>query len=285
MTPATIEGRRRNFISRYPIPAFFVIAYAFSWAIGGLLVADRHGAVSVPQGLHYVSAFGPAIAALIVTAVVGGRVGLADLLRRIVRADVGGRWWLIGLGVPLALGLVAVVIYALSNGALPELGLFGKVDYLGDIGVPAALALWIATYGFGEEIGWRGFAFHRMASGGWLQAAALIGVLWGLWHLPYFFYKQNFIALGVGGFAGYIISITMGSVLLSWIYRGSGHSILLVALWHGLFDFVTASPVAEGAGSAIISGVVIAWVILIARRAARDKALPAGPQVNQAGRG
>jgi len=179
MTPAPIEAHRGNLIGRYPIPAFFVIAYAFSWTIGGLLVADRQGALSVPQGLHYISAFGPAIAALIVTAVVGGRAGLADLLRRIVRADVGGRWWLIGLGVPLALGLVAVVVYALSNGALPELGLFGTVDYLGDIGVPAALALWIATYGFGEEIGWRGFAFHRMASGGWLQAAALIGVLWG----------------------------------------------------------------------------------------------------------
>ncbi len=124
-----------------------------------------------------------------------------------------------------------------------------------------------------------------MASGGWLQAAALIGVLWGLWHLLYFFYEQNFIAPGVGGFAGYIISITMGSILLSWIYRGSGHSILLVALWHGLFDFVTASPVAEGTGSAIISGVVIAWVILIVRRAVRDRALTAGTQVNQAGRG
>jgi len=77
----------------------------------------------------------------------------------------------------------------------------------------------------------------------------------------------------------------MGSILLSWIYGGSRHSILLVALWHGLFDFVTASPVAEGTGSAIISGVVIAWVILIVRRTARGKVLPAGAQVNRAGQG
>jgi membrane protease YdiL (CAAX protease family) len=265
-----------SLISRYPVPAFFIVAYAFSWTIGGLMVAGYHGAVSVPKGLHYISAFGPAIAAFVVTAIVGGQAGLADLWRRIVRADIGGRWWLIGLGTPLALGLAAVVVYTLSNGALPGPALFGEVDYLGNIGVPAALALWIATYGFGEEIGWRGFAFHRMAPGGWLRAAAIIGVLWGLWHLPYFFYKENFIALGVGGFVGYIISITMGSILLSWIYRGSGHSILLVALWHGLFDFVSASPVAEGAGSAIISGVVIVWVIFILRRAARHKVSTAG---------
>ena len=269
MTTKSIT-HRQNLINRYPVPAFFFITYAFSWMIGGLLVADYHGAVSVPQGLHYVSAFGPAIAALIMTAIIGGRAGLTDLWRRIVRVDVGWRWWLIGLGTPLALGLAAVIVYTLSNNALPELGLFGEVDYLGNIGALVALALWIATYGFGEEIGWRGFASHRMESGGWVRAAVIIGVLWGLWHLPFFFYKENFIALGVGGFVGFIVSITMGSILLSWIYRGSGHSILLVALWHGLFDFVSASPVAEGTGNAIISVVVIVWVIVILRQAGRE---------------
>jgi uncharacterized protein len=270
MTAKSIT-RRINLIKRYPVPVFFAIAYAFSWAIGVLLVADYHGAVRVPNALHYVSAFGPAIAALIVTTIIGGQVGLADLWRRIVRANVGWRWWLIGLGTPLVLGLASVIVYALNNSALPALGLFGDVDYLGTIGVPAALALWIVTYGFGEEIGWRGFALHRMEPDGWLRAAVVIGVLWGLWHLPYFFYKENFIALGVGGFVGYIVSITMGSILLSWMYRGSRYSILLVALWHGLFDFVSASPVAEGMGNAIISGVVIVWVILILRQAARPE--------------
>ncbi len=272
MTAYAAQARPHNLISRYPVVAFFLIAYAFSWTIGALLIADHQGALSAPQALHYISAFGPALAALIVTALIGGRAGLVELGRRVVRFNVGWRWWLIGVGTPLLLGIAAVLIYLMSNSALPDLTLFGEVDYLGNIGALAALALWIATYGFGEEIGWRGFAFHRMESGGWVRAAAIIGVLWGLWHLPYFFYKENFIALGVGGFVGYIVSITMGSILLSWIYRGSGHSILIVALWHGLFDFVSASPIAEGTGSAIISGAVIVWVIAILRLTARSAA-------------
>ncbi|WP_240550165.1 CPBP family glutamic-type intramembrane protease [Candidatus Roseilinea sp. NK_OTU-006] len=105
----------------------------------------------------------------------------------------------------------------------------------------------------------------------WVRATAVVGALWGLWHLPYFFYKANFMAPGASGFVGDVISITMGSILLSWMYRGSGHSILIVALWHGLFDFVSASPVAEGTGNAVISGVVIVWVILILRTAARRR--------------
>jgi membrane protease YdiL (CAAX protease family) len=272
MTVYPSEAPRQGLVHQYPVVVFFLIAYAFSWTIGGLLIADYQGALSVPGALHYVSAFGPMVAAIVVTALISGRPGLLDLWRRGMRADVGWRWWLIGVGTPVALGVAAIVVFWLSNGVLPDLALFGEVDYLGAIGALAALALWIATYGFGEEVGWRGFAFHRMEGGGWVQAAVMIGVLWGLWHLPYFFYKANFIALGIGGFASYLISITMGSILLSWMYRGSGRSILVVALWHGLFDFVSASPIAEGVGNALISSVVIVWVIVILWLARRDRA-------------
>ena len=272
MTVYPSEAPRQGLVHQYPVVVFFLIAYAFSWTIGGLLIADYQGALSVPGALHYVSAFGPMVAAIVVTALISGRPGLLDLWRRGMRADVGWRWWLIGVGTPVALGVAAIVVFWLSNGVLPDLALFGEVDYLGAIGALAALALWIATYGFGEEVGWRGFAFPRMESGGWMQAAVMIGVLWGLWHLPYFFYKANFIALGIGGFAGYLISITMGSILLSWMYRGSGRSILVVALWHGLFDFVSASPIAEGVGNTLISSVVIVWVIVILWLARRDRA-------------
>jgi uncharacterized protein len=75
MTTKSIT-HRQNLINRYPVPTFFFITYAFSWTIGGLLVADYHGAVSVPKGLHYVSAFGPAVAALVVTAIISGRDGM-----------------------------------------------------------------------------------------------------------------------------------------------------------------------------------------------------------------
>lgn len=268
---------RRGLIHTRPVVAYFLIAYAFSWLIGGVLIARHHGFVMAPMWLHYVSAFGPTVAAMVVTAALNGRAGLAELWQRVVRADVGVRWWLVAVGTPLALALVAAAVYAFEQGTLPDVALFGEVDYLGDIGALAALGLWIATYGFGEEIGWRGFALHRLQSGGWIRAAAIIGVLWGAWHLPYFFYKDNFMALGIGGFAGYLISIVMGSILLAWIYRGSGNSILMVALWHGLFDFVSASPVAAGTANAVISVVVIVWVIVILRQGRGDKRIaPAG---------
>jgi membrane protease YdiL (CAAX protease family) len=257
---------RRSLLARHPITAYFVIAYAFSWAIGGLLIADYYGLFSVPKAIYYLSAFGPTVGALVVISATEGREGLRDLFGRIVRAAVGVRWWLVAVGMPLAFGVVAILIYWAERGTLPDLQLFGQVDYLGQIGIAAALLLWLATYGFGEEIGWRGFALQRMMSATrWLQPAVLIGVLWSFWHLPYFFFKLNFIALGAGGFVFFTISITLGSIFLSWLYRGSGGSLLIVAVWHALFDFVSASPIAEGTANAVISGLVVAVVITILR--------------------
>lgn len=261
-----------NFLRRRPIAAYFGIAYAFSWALGGLLIADYHGLLNLPHAIYYLTAFGPTIGAFVVTGAAEGRAGLRELMRRIAFVRVGVRWWGVAVGMPLALGGVASLIYWQQQGAPPDLRLLGEVDYLGQIGILGALMLWLATYGFGEEIGWRGFAFHRMAtSQRWVQPAVYIGVLWGLWHLPYFFFKPNFIAMGAVGFVFFMLSITLGSIFLSWLYRSSGRSIPIVAVWHALFDFVSASPIAEGAGNVVISSAIVFVVILILRWHARGQ--------------
>lgn len=264
------EVLRPSLLARYPISAYFVIAYAFSWAIGGLLIADHYGWLSVPQAIYYLSAFGPTVGAVVVISATEGRAGLSNLLGRMLRVGVDVRWWLVAVGMPLAFGVVAILIYWAERGAPPDLARFGEVDYLGQIGIGAALLLWLATYGFGEEIGWRGFALQRMMTPTrWIQPAVIIGVLWSFWHLPYFFFKPNFMALGAGGFVFFTLSITLGSLFMSWLYRGSGQSLLIVAVWHALFDFVSASPIAEGTANAVISGLVVAAVISILRAEAR----------------
>lgn len=217
MHEPTSPMRIRQFAQQYPILLYFILTYAFSWFIGLLLIANRHSTFNVPTSIHYLSAFGPTFGALVVTWLVDGQAGLADLWSRITRFRVAGRWWLIAVGLPIVFAGIALVVNLIATGVMPDMTRFGEVDYLGNIGIIGAVALWMVTYGFGEEIGWRGFAFHRLhGTIGFIKSALLIGVLWGLWHLPFFLYKDNFMALGIGGFVMYILSITMG--LLS--YRG-----------------------------------------------------------------
>ena len=176
----------RSLASTGSIVAFFVLAYAISWGWSFTLVANGD---IVRRGVGWPTAapasFGPAIAAVVVTAWISGRVGLVDLARRIVRWRFPVRWWAATLS-PLAFLGVGLAVAALT-GNFPKASDFGRYNGWPLIGIGgAALAALIG--GFGEETGWRGFALpafqHRVGA---KRAALIVAGFWALWHLPYFF--------------------------------------------------------------------------------------------------
>jgi CAAX protease family protein len=75
--------------------AFFVLAYAVSWS-WAVPLAAVHLVVRQGQGwpTHYLALFGPAIAAVVVTAWTLGRPGVRDLLARTTKWRAALRWWL-----------------------------------------------------------------------------------------------------------------------------------------------------------------------------------------------
>jgi membrane protease YdiL (CAAX protease family) len=250
-------------LKRVPVTAYFVLAFLFSWAITAVMIARYKGSLDAPGWLHYLVAWGPALAALVVTGLTEGLSGIRTLIGRVFRWQIGGRDWLIAAGSPLLLLAAAVLISAVTTGAMPDLSRLGVVDYLGDIGIPAALIVWCLSFGLGEEIGWRGFAQQQLEpKRGLLVSTLWIGVIWACWHLPHFFYKDTFIQMGLAGFPFYVVNIVPGAIVLGWLYSRT-KSILAVAVWHGLFDFATASAVDGGTVSMVMSIGVMMWALLI----------------------
>ena len=92
-----MSQKNENFIRRYPVTVYYLLALFFSWLIELPLVAIRQGWVrwEIPYSFHYLAAFGPMLAALTVTAAVGGRAGFAELGNRVTRWRVGWKWGLI----------------------------------------------------------------------------------------------------------------------------------------------------------------------------------------------
>src|SRR6185503_19248546 len=126
---------------------------------------------------HLLGGLGPLLAACIVSGATGGRGGLRAILARVTHWRVGSGWWAVALFAPALLYIVAAIGIRLVTGRWPDLGQFGRSrEY------PALplLAYWLATivcYGFGEEVGWRGFARPRMQRG---RGALLATVLFSL---------------------------------------------------------------------------------------------------------
>ena len=248
---------------RWPLVVFIVLAYGLSWAwlipmaVTGQLVASGQG-----WPTHYPAVFGPAVAAFVVIAAVCGRAGVTDLLRRIVLWRVGWRWWLVGLSPLLFLG-VAVPVSLLVGGALPRIGDFGLFS-----GLPAVGVLWVSLLlilgAFGEEIGWRGFALPSLQRRfGPLVASLILGGLWALWHLPLFFVITSYRAFGVPQIIGLVFALTCGAIVFTWIYNRTGGSILLVAVWHGLFNVITGTAAGTGMVAVIVSIIVMAQALLL----------------------
>lgn len=254
-------------LKQHSVMAYFALAYALSWAIEIPLAASAHGWLHtpVPPALHYLASFGPMLSALIVTAATEGRQGIRQLLASLLKWRVGLGWILFSILSPIALFAVAAIVGYATNRTWPDLALLGEVDYLPYLGIVGAFLLWLLTFGVGEEVGWRGFALPRLQQKhSALTATLILGVAWALWHLPAFFYRDTYVAMGlVAGLPLLLLSILAASIVFTWLYNSTRGSLLMVILFHALFDFLSVSRAGGGNAAAIMSAGVMMWAVLV----------------------
>jgi membrane protease YdiL (CAAX protease family) len=153
------------------------LTFALSWggALALLLPKVSPGqAIPTWYGLMAfpVMLLGPVVASIALTSLLEGRPGLGALSASMRRWRIQPRWYLLVLIAPTTL---LVVLFSL---AMTVSGVF-----LRDLFVVGFLFGPIA--GFAEEIGWSGFALPRMrARYGAYRGSLLLGLIWGVWHLP-----------------------------------------------------------------------------------------------------
>ncbi len=208
-------SRLSSVVKRHPIIAFFVLAYAISWVGWPLYVA---GVWPIPF-----LATGPLIAALIVIPITQGRAGLRELGSRMIRWRVGLKWYVVAIGLPLAVLLVTVVLNVALGVGAPSLT---RVGPLSTILMVFAVRLINPLDGpMGEEPGWRGFALPGLqTSRSPLVAALILAPLIAFWHLPLAF---------VGGmkpldFLGPIAF----TFVATWLFNHTGGSVLMTLVMH-----------------------------------------------------
>ena len=254
-----------GFVRRHPVVSYYILTLLVSGLISLPMVAVTQGwtTASVPFALHYLGAFGPMLAALIMTAYLGGAEGLRELWSRCTRWRIGWAGFVGAVLLPIGLFAGAALAVAAMGGTLPDLTKLGIVNYLPDLGA-GVLLLWLVTYGFGEEIGWRGFALPRLQNGrSALMASLIVWLMWAGWHFQYFFYLDTYVKLGLVMFPLFALLILPGSIILTWLYNETRGSVLAVAVWHALFDLLSAAKISEGTIAMLMSIGVMLWAIIL----------------------
>ncbi|HOR01085.1 MAG TPA: CPBP family intramembrane metalloprotease [Anaerolineae bacterium] len=259
-------------MKKHPVLFFYILAFGLSWLGWAPQVAGSRGIAPFDHpafalGL-LLAALGPAIAALIVAGASEGRAGLKALLAPLLAWRVHPAWYLLALVGPVALFAGATLIDAARSGSYA-----GFKTLVPWYGILTAL-LTNLLLNVWEEIGWRGFAQQRLqARLQPLAAATLVGLLWGLWHLPLFFVRGH-------PFAGepylpWLLGIVAEAILYAWLYNGARGSLLIVTLFHAAINTVGGVAGASYLGVTVAACVAAAAVVvLVGRSLAYQRSAP-----------
>ena len=201
---------------------FFLLTFVLSWSIW-IPLAVTGSEIGL---LEIAGRFGPLVAALLLTGLSDGRAGLTQLWKRMLIWRVHPGWYLFAF-----LGTAVVALSAIGI----HVGLGGETPRFND---PAQLYLVIPVFLYvlflsvaGEETGWRGYALPRLQERwGPFGASVVIGLVWGVWHLPLFIMAGDFhsqIPFGL-----FVLQDVALSVVMTWLFNATGGSLLLVHLFH-----------------------------------------------------
>jgi membrane protease YdiL (CAAX protease family) len=230
-TTATPSRTTPTTTSAFPLK-YFVIAFAFTWALWWLAALEARGLISsLPVPAQGLGVLGPLVAAVVLTAREGGGAGLRSLLGRVVRWRVAPVWYGVVLLGPVLLYLATLALEVLLGGQPPSpAALFGALPT-----VLIYAALMVIFVGISEEVGWRGYALPALqARHGALLASVVLGTMWALWHLPLFFNPDMFYSN-----MPFIVQLALQvplAILFTWVFNSTGGSVLLAILLHSMIN-------------------------------------------------
>jgi membrane protease YdiL (CAAX protease family) len=249
----------KGLIIRYPLVAFFVLAFGLTWPY---LIADALGSwgllpFRLPLVLWIPMGYGPTFAALIVTGATSGKAGIHALLRRLLVWRVGAPWYALAIGGLVIPSAITLGLYTLLGGHAP-LPAFS-------LGLILQLLVLLLVHGLinGEELGWRGYALPRLqAQRSALAASLILGAIWALFHLPLFFTQGN--AFTSTPPLSFLLSTMAMSVLFTWIFNNTRGSVLLASLLHAAANTWPEIFHPDRAGSALYAWLGCGVICLVA---------------------
>ena len=270
------SGLQANARSKLAIFVFVALAFVWAWGVGFAATQVKAASPGLNIALMVVAGFGPSLAGFAVVAFFSSPAGLRDWAKRCLNWRLGWRWFVLAFLAPPALMLCALAMHAALVGEFPPM--------LASEQIPLA----IANFGFvlliggplGEEFGWRGYLMPAIAAKlNWRAASLLIGVVWGVWHLPLFYVAdtaQSQMAIPV-----FMLNILAGSVLFGWLFERTLGSVLPALVlhtslnaWAGILAIVPTA--ATGRPYALVTGllVLVAVVLLLTPACGKAQRLP-----------
>lgn len=217
----------RNTFNRWGLLIYFLATFSIRWLCLGVVVLDAKHVISLGSpllnlGLKGLGNFGPTLSAIGITAYLFGSPGVRSLLARGCDWKLHMSWYVIALFLPFLTVIAGVELAYILNGTTASLWIFVAPTFLGLLGVLVAP--------LGEELGWRGFALPRLQTQfGFLWASLFLGIIWGFWHLPFFFLPNS--SESTLPFLLFLGGCIAETIIYTWLFYHTG-SVLICIIFH-----------------------------------------------------
>jgi membrane protease YdiL (CAAX protease family) len=264
-----------GFLKRHSLVIGILLMFALTWPID--LANAGFLPFRVPFAVYILLGWGFGVASLIMTSLTLGKQAVITLLKRFLIWRVGWKWYFAAFLLLPSLQVVSVLLNALVSQAPID---FSNVYAYKIFGPSANLALLIVPFllfdaiANGEEIGWRGYVLPRLqATHSALASSLIVGVIWGLWHLPKYLSHWDTLA-----FVFFMIGIIARAVFYTWLLNNTRGSLLLTTLFHassntgGILLPVAITAAAGGLTQSIIQAVLeVSVAIVVVMRAGPER--------------
>ena len=244
---------------------YFGLSYLISWTIWLPLYGHIFGLTNLPTLpiLNAIGGFGPLIASLLTTWIFLKKQGLKSILKKCFQIKPLV-YLAIALFSPFLLAIVAVILsHFIDKTPINLSGLLRSKEFP-QFSLMTFFIYNLIFFGFGEEVGWRGFALPRLQNKlNALSASVVLTLFWALWHLPLFFYRSGYTNMDIAGICGWVFSLLIGSILLTWLYNSSKANILICAVFHSTIDIAFTADLAGKNIVNYMGFLITVWGILI----------------------
>lgn len=221
----------RHFLKRHSLVIGIILMFLYTWTVdlsnSGILPFRVPFVVAITVGWGFI------FVALLMTWLTLGKDETVKLFKRFFLWQVHWKWYLVALLLLPALQVASVFLTSWLT-RIPADFSHPMIRDIVPLDAPlfALVVPWLVfeILTNGEEMGWRGFILPRLqARYNALVASLIIGVIWGIWHLP------KFLGTGTGSggsFFWFTVAHLALAVLYTWLYNNSHGSLLLVVLFH-----------------------------------------------------
>lgn len=180
--------------------------------------------------LFLLGGFTPSILGLLMARITDGKKGLKELARRSFQARIGIKWYMLIVAIIAFGGLTQILLAAISGNSF-EFALFIRQ-------LPSFIPL-IIIGPISEEYGWRGYFLDKLQENfSPIHSAIIVGVVWGLWHLPLFYMtgtSQNVLNIP---FISFVTSTIATSIIMTYIVNGSKGSVWSAIVFHWIYTYM-----------------------------------------------